>query len=322
MDSSLYSQSIKSASKHYILKHKQYSSASISPLVDPSLITIQKIPQKQHSVLTFTMTDQSTKSLAFFGSTGGCALAALDNSLRAGYCVSALVRSAQKLKDMLSKTTPTANLRIVEGDALQVDDAKRVLVDEKTGLFVDTIIYGLGTRPEGNNPLTFKFTQPTFCEDTMKVIVTALEELKLSVPPFICAISTTGVAGENDVPLMSRPFYHYALDVPHKDKGRMEEVTIDAKSRGIFRDYILIRPSLLTDGKASYGKIKVGYEGSAKSAVQGVLTLAEGGCGWRTVDGPAIGYVISRKDVGAFIFEEAVYHSGKNFSGQKVTLTN
>lgn len=268
------------------------------------------------------MTDQNTRYLAFFGSTGGCTLTTLEHSLRAGYHVNALARSAEKLKSMLSKTTPTANLHIVEGNALNIDDVKKTLTNPTTGAVADTILFGLGMRPEGTNPLNFKFTQPTLCEDCAKTIIGALEELRPPVPPHITVISTTGVTGENDVPLIARPFYHYALGVPHKDKGKLEEAVIDAKGRGIFRDYIIIRPSLLTEGQPTHGKIKVGFEGSEKNSFQGELTLAEGGCGWRTVDGPAIGYVISRKDVGAFIFEESVYNGGKRFSGQKVTLTH
>ncbi|KAF3925744.1 hypothetical protein ABW20_dc0100286 [Dactylellina cionopaga] len=264
-----------------------------------------------------------TKSVAFFGATGGSVLASLELSLRSGYHCSALVRSADKLKGLLAKTTPIANLRIVEGDALNPVSVRDVLVDPSTNTVVDTIINGLGGHPSGNNPLTWTFSQPTICEDTTKVIMATLEELKPATAPFAFFISTTGVDNERDVPALALPFYHYSLKVPHIDKGKMEELVVVAGEKGLFRNWTIIRPSLLTDGEATYGKIQVGYKDCEKSkGLNGELTLAEGGCGWKGVKGQAIGYVISRKDVGAFVFEEGVVHGGDKFKGKKVTLTH
>ncbi|KAF3933244.1 hypothetical protein ABW19_dt0204111 [Dactylella cylindrospora] len=265
---------------------------------------------------------QPTKTIAFFGATGGCALTTLELSLRAGYHCSALVRSSKKLSDMLSKTTPTANLRIVEGDALNKEPIRDVLVDTTTGAIVDTIVYGLGMRPTMTSSVTFKFEQPTLCEDTMKNIISVVEELKPAVAPMATIISTTGVSSENDVPVLFLPLYHWALKTPHIDKGKLEEAVVDAAKKGIYRDFIIVRPSLLTDGKATHGDVKVGYSGSEKKSGKGELTLAEGGSGWKSVKGVAVGYTISRKDVGAWIFEEAVVNGGGNgFLGQRVTLT-
>ncbi|KAK6535057.1 hypothetical protein TWF281_006355 [Arthrobotrys megalospora] len=266
---------------------------------------------------------QPTKTIAFFGATGGTALAALELSLRAGYNCSAIVRSADKLKEMLSKTTPTTNLRVIEGDALKPEPVREVLVDPSTGTVVDTIIYGLGARPTSLNPLTAKFLFPNICEDTTKVILSVLGELKPAVAPFICSVSTTGVSGSKDVPFFYGPLYHWMLKTPHDDKGKMEELVKGAGADGTFRGWTLVRPTLLTDGEATHGQVKAGYEGLEKSKdFGGQLTLAEGGNGWRSVNNNAIGYTISRKDVGAFIFEEAVVNGGSRFAAKTVTLTH
>ncbi|KAK6349413.1 hypothetical protein TWF696_005698 [Orbilia brochopaga] len=264
---------------------------------------------------------QPTKTVAFFGATGGCALTTLEHSLHAGYQCSVLVRSTEKLTSLLSPTAPTTNLRIVEGDGLNPDDVRNVLVDPSTNTVVDTFVYGLGMRPANGNPLNFKFLTPTLCEDTTRLIMTTIADLKPARAPLAVYISTTGIKNTSDVPLLFQPFYHWSLHVPHLDKGKMEDLVVEAASKGVLRDYMIVRPSLLTDGEATHGKIRVGHEGSVKDSVQGKLALAEGGCGWKIVDGPAIGYVISRKDVGAFVFEEGVHNGGEKFKGQKVRLT-
>ncbi|KAF3914143.1 hypothetical protein AA313_de0208182 [Arthrobotrys entomopaga] len=264
---------------------------------------------------------QTTKTVAFFGATGGCAIVALEFALIAGFQCSALARSADKLKGMLAATTPTTNLRIVEGDGMDADSVRAVLVDPTTNIVVDAIVYGLGYRPNGNNPLTWNFLTPTLCEDTTKLIVKTLEELKPAVPPFATWISTTGTDYSGDVPTLFVPFYHYSLKVPHADKAKMEEVLYAAKDKGVFRDYLIIRPSLLTDGQATHGSVKVGFEGSKKKELQSELTLEKGGCGWKSVDGLACGYIISRKDVGAFVFEEGVVNNGEKFKGKVVRIT-
>ncbi|KAK6350402.1 hypothetical protein TWF718_003594 [Orbilia javanica] len=266
---------------------------------------------------------QTTKTVAFFGATGGTALAALELSLQAGYQCSALVRSADKLREMLSSNTPTANLRIIQGDALKPEPVRETLIDPSTGTVVDTIVYGLGGRPTSLNPLTAKFPFPHICEDTTKVIISILESLNPAIAPFICSVSTTGVSGSKDVPFFYGPFYHWMLKTPHDDKGKMEELVKGAGASGTFRNWTLIRPTLLSDGEATHGQIKAGYEGMEKNKdFGGQLSPANGGSGWRSVNGDAIGYTISRKDVGAFIFEEVVVNGGSRFNGKTVTLSH
>lgn len=65
-------------------------------------------------------------------------------------------------------------------------------------------------------------------------------------------------------------------------------------------NFVIVRPSLLTNGKAQGGgKIRVGTEGE-----------------------PVVGYVISREDVGLWMFENLVQGDGARYVGQKVIITH
>lgn len=66
-------------------------------------------------------------------------------------------------------------------------------------------------------------------------------------------------------------------------------------------NFVIVRPSALTNGKATKGieKVRVGTE-----------------------EKPAVGYLISREEVGLWIFEELVKGVGGRFVGQKVTITH
>lgn len=63
--------------------------------------------------------------------------------------------------------------------------------------------------------------------------------------------------------------------------------------------FVIVRPSLLTNGKAV-----------------GVERVRTG-----TEERPAVGWVISREEVGLWMFEELVRGEGGRWVGQKVTVT-
>jgi hypothetical protein len=76
--------------------------------------------------------------------------------------------------------------------------------------------------------------------------------------------------------------------VPHKDKAGMEQAiraeTEKPAAERIIANSLIVRPSLLTNGPATgIDKIRVG-----------------------TGDKPAIGYTISRNDVGLWLFHNAI----------------
>jgi hypothetical protein len=100
--------------------------------------------------------------------------------------------------------------------------------------------------------------------------------------------------------------------VPHKDKKAMEEAVVEGVDSGLFKNYTLVRPTLLTDGASYYDALRAGYTGRS---------IAEGDR-WNAGAGIAKGYTVSRTDVGRFIFHEIVAKEGEGeWKGKKVTLT-
>lgn len=80
----------------------------------------------------------------------------------------------------------------------------------------------------------------------------------------------------------------------------LAEAAKSADERAI-RDFVVVRPSLLTNGpRLGTGKVRIGEE-----------------CGK-----PAVGYTISREDVGGWIFDEMVNGDGREkFAGKMVSIT-
>ncbi|KAA8651636.1 hypothetical protein EYZ11_004888 [Aspergillus tanneri] len=234
------------------------------------------------------------QSIAFFGATGGCTLACLIPSLEAGHRCSALVRSPQKLKDLLPATLASAaNLRIIQGsiaDAPAVQDT----LSTPEGYLVDLIVCGIGGQIRFDNPLRPTLDNPHICQEAMRAILDATRTVgaRTATPsdrkPHLVVVSTTGISRTRDIPLAMIPLYHWLLKVPHEDKKVMEtlvrqETEKDDPDRAI-SDYTIVRPSLLTDGEQQgVEKLRVGDDSH-----------------------PAVGYVISRADVGGWMFASLV----------------
>ncbi|ORY73642.1 hypothetical protein BCR35DRAFT_314946 [Leucosporidium creatinivorum] len=237
--------------------------------------------------------------VAFFGATGGCALACLVRTLNAGIDSRALVRTPQKLLDLLaargvSSAKIEKHLVLLQGNALDVEAVKQVFTVE-----VSLVIFGIGGAPAFSpNPLRLFLTldQPEICGKAMTTVLAALSTTPCR-PPIAC-ISTTGLRSPaRDVPLLLVPLYHWLLAIPHKDKQRMEDVLLESG-----REWVIVKPSLLQDGEGKGKVTRVGWEG-------------EGGK-------PAVGTFINRKSVGEWLFEEVVQvQKREQWVGRKVTLT-
>lgn len=270
-----------------------------------------------------------SKTLCFFGATGGCANACMTQALNSGsYKIIALVRTPQKLKDQLKTlqnldeaTINSPNLNIVQGNATSVADVKRALLANVTA-GVDTslpsmVITGLGAAPvfrfDIRRPLHFvDIDNPTLCGTAAKTLVTALTEIYTerqalaANKPALTFISTTGITrGSEDVPFLMRFLYHQLLAAPHVDKRAMEDVfrgNIEEKD-SVFASVTGIRPTLLTGtGTLNEGRgldqIRAGVESK-----------------------PEMGYTIQRADVGSWIFENVVEEKGaKKWRGEIASL--
>lgn len=126
--------------------------------------------------------------------------------------------------------------------------------------------------------------------------------------PLLTAISTTGISEKRDTPLIMSVLYHLLGAVPHADKKRLEEQVELAKTEGLIRDFVVVRPSLLIDGQTQGRKeVRVGWEGK---------TPGELG------EGAAVGYTITREDVGHFVFDSVIAKNGADYAGKKVSITH
>ncbi|KAL8701334.1 MAG: hypothetical protein Q9224_000550 [Gallowayella concinna] len=260
--------------------------------------------------------------VAFFGATGGSTLACLALALRAGYTCSALSRSSSRLQTLLlernvSQSIIDTQLTITQGDIRDTESVARVLTPRSksdtstTTRTLQLIISGIGRPPIFSpNPLNPTFDDPTVCQDAISTILAALRTLPASSPkPVLAALSTTGISSRaRDIPILMIPLYHWLLAVPHKDKLKMEallqaEVTKPSQER-VIKDFVVVRPSLLTDGaRLGTNKIRVGEE------VGKIAT-------------PAVGYTISREDVGGWMFDQLLDGHGRNkYEGKMVSIT-
>lgn len=120
-----------------------------------------------------------------------------------------------------------------------------------------------------------------------------------STKPIFIVISGTGMSDAGrDIPLAMVPFYHWLLPIPHHDKKMMEralieEVKAENEKTSAIGGFIAVRPSLLaTRPPVGLAGIRVGVEKDNQ------------------VDQAAIGYTISREDVGGWIFDVLLENEG------------
>ncbi len=271
-----------------------------------------------------------------------------------------VVRTPSKLQSLLLargvfETTVGSYLTIVAGDVRDQTAVEKALlspeirsaINNNSSLnsdsppprsVVDIIISSIGGKPQLTllNPLKpVTLDNPTICTDGTRTILAALSALQhggqnslLTQKPLFLAISTTGISGtRRDVPLAFLPLYRWLLAAPHADKAEMESLLVDTVLHGhnsSIRGAVVVRPSLLLDGTAKGLKsTRVGWEYSRLDATE----LREPGNehgknGREEALGPAVGYTITREDVGAWIYEKIVNSAERDsWMGKSVTLT-
>ncbi|ELR03147.1 hypothetical protein VC83_08465 [Pseudogymnoascus destructans] len=243
------------------------------------------------------MTSSSMPKLTtlILGSTGGCALAFLVRALNAGYDCNALVRTPSKLMALLdskgvSFSTIDRHLTVHTGnsrDAAAIGPA--LLIRNRP---VDLILSAVGGAPKFSRFMVPSIDDPLVCSTSMEALLSAVRTMRAPTKPIVVAISATGISNfGRDIPLAMVPLYHWLLAVPHADKKAMEVALSDDVSSAspAVGAFIGVRPSLLTDGTTKgVAGVKVGIE-----SAEGFESLA-------------VGYTVSREDVGNWIFEEVL----------------
>ncbi|KAL1840013.1 hypothetical protein VTJ49DRAFT_930 [Mycothermus thermophilus] len=262
-------------------------------------------------------TPPPTKAILFLGATGGVALSTLRRSLSAGYSCIALCRNPVTLTNLLSnnssssdenKTLPP-NLTIIQGNAHSSDTLTSCLrhPSDPTRL-VDTIVFSIGAKPTLRG-----MSDPHVCEKGMTALLEALRTLRQSDDnnnkptgkPRLIAVSSTGLSTlGRDLPWAMVPMYKLLLGQAHRDKKAMEDLVVEAGKGGEV-EWTIVRGSLYTDGPATEGKVRAGWEDPV-AGTRGEVP---------------IGYTISREDVGKWIFEKCVEGSGEEWVGRAAVLT-
>ncbi|PWY66013.1 hypothetical protein BO70DRAFT_366631 [Aspergillus heteromorphus CBS 117.55] len=250
-------------------------------------------------------------TFAFFGSTGGCINACLALTLKAGYQCTARTRAQPpKLHDLLRKlevpeSAIANNLVMIQGNITDLATVQQAL--SLHGRTVDMIISGIGGKFLFKSGFNATIDNPTICQDATRTI---LEAARTCYPkPRFVVMSGTGIGAteKRDMPCLMKPMYNILLKVPHADKEVMEKLVLAELDRApadrAFEDFMLVRPSFLTDGESDgMAKIRAGTESN-----------------------PAVGYIISRSDVGLWLFESVVRKAGPGqnspFWGQRVSIT-
>lgn len=242
------------------------------------------------------------KTIAFFGASGGCGLAALKEALQARHTCICLLRTPSKLAD-LGAASP--NLIIREGNAHDTNAVASCLTVPGEHRLVDAISFSIGAVMD---PKTRKFTDPDVCKRGIASVLEAISMLRLEKQrpgrPLIATVSTTGISDQKrDYPIALHPMYHYMLAVPHADKKVMEE-----RLRSSGERFVLVRPSLLMDGNKGNATIKEGVE-DVMSAV---------------LESSAVGYAISRGAVGWWIYNRLLKMNEadvRHMEGKAISIT-
>lgn len=199
--------------------------------------------------------------------------------------------------------------------------AKALVNPTNDRLLVDIILSGIGAYPtfQWSIRRPFPLTDPTICEDGARSMYTALSNLASSQSypinttgtghkPLLIVVSTARYGRRRGIPLTIYPQYHYLLGGPLADKKRMEEVVFTDKGKHV-RDFVIMRPLFSTNGEVRGDDgLRVGWEWGIQGDKNRVLE-----------PGPEIGYYVSRKDVGKWIFDKVAIEGG--WEGRCVYLT-
>ncbi|KAK1750163.1 hypothetical protein QBC47DRAFT_125454 [Echria macrotheca] len=226
------------------------------------------------------------KAILFLGATGGCAFSTLHRSIAAGHACIAVCRTPSKLTAQLS-AEQQAHVTIIEGNAHDAAVLRTGLIHpSKPKTLVDHVVSALG------NPITMEgLLKPDgdVCRHGMEVLlqsITALRTEGYAGRPRITGVSSTGLSEvARDVPIPFVPLYKVILHSPHKDKRGMEALMMASGE-----DWTIIRASLLTSGPGGQKPVRAGMEDPVA----------------KKVESAAIGYSITREDVGKWIFENVI----------------
>ncbi|KAI1736352.1 hypothetical protein F4680DRAFT_432606 [Xylaria scruposa] len=244
------------------------------------------------------MADAHSQTVAFFGASGGVGLAALKHTLATGRQCIALCRNPAKLTAILPLES-NANLQIIQGNAHDITAVSKCLL-ARPGVLVDQVISTIGGAFVASK---LTIDDPEVCRKGMAILLEALGNLRRDGAlgmPHIVVCSTTGLSKfGRDIPVAMIPLYHVVLKVPHEDKVIMEDKLVSSGE-----NFTIVRPSLMVNEEETKKTVRVGIEDpktGRKSA--------------------AIGYTITKGDVGRWIAKTLVIQKPAEYSNKIAMVT-
>ncbi|WVW84620.1 hypothetical protein I302_106654 [Kwoniella bestiolae CBS 10118] len=131
-----------------------------------------------------------------------------------------LLRKPDVFKDnhLIQPFIQDGRLRIVQGDATDEGDLKKLFEGRKVNLVMSSI----GAAPQfGLSGI--KIDQPDLCTRGSIALLHVLERLPQAVPPRVIVCSSMGIGeAHKDMPLAMRLLYSWLLNKPHQDKMSLE----------------------------------------------------------------------------------------------------
>lgn len=239
----------------------------------------------------------SPKTIAFLGASGGVGLSALQHCLATGHKCIALARTPSKFDDIFPPGSEP-NLKVVKGNAHDIETVSQCLTAEAPNQLVDIVITTIGGKPTA----TLTLDQPDVCKKGSATLIEAIYKLRTQGAagnPYIIACGTTGVSKHGrDYPLSFYPLYAWILKAPHADKKVMEQNFLES---GL--PWTIIRPALLNSG-ATNKTVRVGVEDPKYG-----------------IESKEIGYFISREDTGKWISDFLVNTEDNKYLYKYPSLT-
>ena len=181
--------------------------------------------------------------IALFGATGRTGRQFLDQALRAGHEVKAVVRDPAGLPE-------DAHLSVVVADVMDPDAIGRHLAKQ------DAVITAIGSR-QPRKPTTVQ-------ADSTASIIDAMRSNGISR---LVVVSNGGIVDTGDGPLtryLAKPIVGRVLKHTWDDMRRMEELV---RASGL--EWTILRPPMLTDGPRTGS-----YRTAVESAVRGGIRLS------------------------------------------------
>ncbi|KIK69674.1 hypothetical protein GYMLUDRAFT_34076 [Collybiopsis luxurians FD-317 M1] len=254
--------------------------------------------------------------------------------LDAGSTVTFMLRSPSVFDsdEIIQSHVRSGKAHLLKGDALVQFDVKRAWDAALSHGAVDALLFTVGGTPSFKLSQGFVISPPNLVTQCLlNVLCTMPTPVQQPSPLKIVTISSTGLtkSSHQALPILLKPLYSYALDVPHKDKlgserlirycaglewdsehdgepseeimgeGWMEKEGLPKE--GTLKNVLIVRPALLTDGecKADRKKGKDGYR--------------------VVVEGEVGGYTVSRKDVAHFV-ADALLHRWDEYANKCVSI--